>query len=146
MKKKRKIILGIVLAFLLLIFYMGYTLYRNITDIDKLNLIDCTDKSQHEFLATEDCLLYSLSDCVPATNYNGFNILGFRNDKCKVLIKNPSEEMFFCYFSQSSLNELKSVKVWDIETKLVDLISNLKTNDECNQVGYASMFFRRYWN
>lgn len=141
MKKKWKIILGILLVLFLIIFYMGYTFYNNLKGVNELDLEDCSKSFE-----TEYCLYSNLVECVPATNYNGFNILGWRKNKCKTMIKISDEEMFFCYFSENSLEKLKSWDKVEIEDKLVNFILNLKENQECEQVGYSSIFFRNYWD
>lgn len=148
MKRKRKIVFSIVLIILLVVFYMGYTLYRNITDIDDLKseLIDCTNSSQSGFTWQEDCLYNNLVECVPATNYNGFNILGWRKDKCKVIIQTNDGEGVFCYFEKETLNELKSIETFDTAETLASFILDKKESEECKEVGYSAIFLRRFWN
>ena len=144
MKKKWKITLSIFLIFLLSIFYMSYTFYKNINDANS-DLLDCSDINQHEFLGTVDCLYYHLINCIPASNYQGFHILGWRENKCEIITGTSSEDMYICYLRENYLEKLRYTEYGEIESGFIDLIANLNRNEDCKSLGYSSFFLKRIW-
>jgi len=145
MKKKWKILGGIFLILVITIFYMGYTFYKNISDANDSDLLDCSRSSQHEFLGTTDCLYYHLINCIPASNYNGFHILGWRGNKCKIITGTSSEDMYICYLREGYLDGLRYKDYNEIEPEFIDLIVNLNVNAECESVGFSTFFFKQIW-
>ncbi len=138
MKKGWKIFSLIILGLVITIIFVVSNFNHNINDPKELNLLDCSSPSS-TFIATEECILNSFQNCIPATNYNGFHILGKNGNVCRVILGSSEQNLYKCSISINSLSSYD-------EEGLINLISNLNSNKNCNKIGFSSMLFTRIWD
>ena len=161
-KRLLKIIGIIFLVSVLLIAYIGFNFYHNITDKGKINLYNCQKPPLKDYLGTFDCIYSKFIECSPATSETGIVIVGERNDKCLVLLETVEAKdidvtslnelqtgtmgtaQYKCYFPYSYISSFKSIEDYnDAEEKMTDLLLNLKSNEYCNKLSTLSVFFTR---
>lgn len=140
MKKSTKIVLLVILAlFLLLVVNLVFIIYNfshNLNDGKNLNIYNCAEDS----FFVEDCILEHLKACNPATNDGGIVIIKQEKDTCKVMLRNSEQDMGYkCNLKMDDLN------FYSQEENMLNLLSNLDSNKDCDKITFGSMLFTRIW-